>query len=144
MALTTEGALKIAAGKLNISVEEYKDRGESGEKWVERMRGFAPVSPVGVAEFPAGVAENVSKNMKLLGDSGYLQRIALTDGHPVSARLTIRAPQIDSRYYEPAHLQNQYLVINAANGSGIFGGLALNISISRDATPIKRVIYSIK
>ena len=116
----------------------------SAEKWVERMRGFEPVSPAEIAEFPADVGKYISKSMKLLGDRGQLERIALTDGRPVPARIVIRAPQIESRYYEPAELQNQYLVINTANSSGIFGGLALSISINPDATPIKSVIYTVK
>jgi serine protease AprX len=114
------------------------------ENWVERMPGFEPVSPVEVAEFPADVAEYVSKSMRLLGDRGQLERIALTDGHPVPARIVIRAPEINSRYYAPAEQQNQYLVINTANGSGIFGGLALSISISPSAIPVNNVIYSVK
>jgi hypothetical protein len=108
------------------------------------MRGFEPVSPVEVADFPADVAKYVSKSMTLLGDRGNLQSIALTDGHPVPARIVIRAPEINSRYYAPAELQNQYLVVNAVNSSGIFGGFALNISISAAATPIKSVIYTMK
>jgi serine protease AprX len=116
----------------------------SAEKWVERMRGFEPVSPAEIAEFPADVGKYISKSMKLLGDRGQLERIALADGRPVPARIVIRAPQIESRYYEPAELQNQYLVINTANSSGIFGGLALSISINPDATPIKSVIYTVK
>jgi hypothetical protein len=82
--------------------------------------------------------------MRLLGDRGQLERIALTDGHPVPARIVIRAPEINSRYYAPAEQQNQYLVINTANGSGIFGGLALSISISPSAIPVNNVIYSVK
>ena len=116
----------------------------SAEKWVEKVRGFVPVSPVEVAEFPSDVGEYLSKSMKLLGNRGHLEQIALTDGRPVPARIVIRAPQIEGRYYEPAELQNQYLIVNAANGSGIFGGLALSISISPDATPIKSVIYTAK
>ena len=60
------------------------------------------------------------------------------------ARIIIRAPEFRSLDYEPTRQQNQYLVVNAANGSGIFGGLALNISISPDATPIDKVIYTVK
>ena len=116
----------------------------SANKWVERMRGFEPVSPVEIAEFPANVAEYVSKSMKLLGGRGHLERIALTDGHPVPARIVIRAPEIDSRYYAQAENQNQYLVVNTANGNGIFGGLALNISINPDATQIRNFIYTEK
>ena len=116
----------------------------SADKWVERMRGFEPVNPVVVAEFPADVAEYVNKSMKLLGDRGQLERISLLDGRPVPARIVIRAPEIDRRYYEPAEQENQYLVINTANSSGIFGGLALNISISPDATPINNVIYTVR
>jgi hypothetical protein len=116
----------------------------SADKWVERMRGFEPVNPVEVAEFPSDVAEYVNKSMKLLGDRGQLERIALTDGRPVPARIVIRAPEIDSLDYLPAEHQNQYLVINTANSSGIFGGLALSISISPDATPINSVIYTVK
>ena len=116
----------------------------SADKWVERMRGFELVSPAEVAEFPADVAEYVSKSMRLLGDRGQLEGVALTDGQPVPARIVIRAPEIDSLYYAPAEQQNQYLVINTANGSGIFGGLALSISINPNATPINNVIYTVK
>lgn len=116
----------------------------SADKWVERMRGFAPVSPVDVAEFPANVAEYVSKSMKLLGDRGHLEQISLADGHPVPARIVIRAPELDSPYYARAQNQNQYLVVNSANSNGIFGGLALDISINPDATQIKNIIYTEK
>jgi subtilisin family serine protease len=116
----------------------------SANKWVEGMRGFEPVSAVDVAEFPADVAEYVSKSMKLLGDRGHLERISLVDGHPVPARIVIRAPEIDSGYYARAANQNQYLVINSANGNGIFGGLALDISVNPDAAQIKNIIYTQK
>jgi hypothetical protein len=111
--------------------------GVPANKWVERMRGFEPVDSDEVAAY-------VNKSMKLLGDKGQLERIALTDGRPVPARIIIRAPEFSSLDYEPTQHQNQYLVVNAANDSGIFGGLALNISISPDATPINRVIYTVK
>jgi hypothetical protein len=116
----------------------------SADKWVERMRGFEPVDPDDVAEFSVGVAEYVNKSMKLLADKGQLERIALTDGRPVPARIIIRAPEFGSLDYEPSQQQNQYLVVNAANAGGIFGGLTLNISISPDATPINKVIYTVK
>ena len=73
---------------------------------------------------------------------GHVERIALTDGHPVPAKIVIRAPEIDSRHYAQAEYQN--LVVNSANGNGIFGGLALNISINPDATQIKNIIYTEK
>jgi hypothetical protein len=116
----------------------------SADKWVERMRGFEPVDPDEVAESPAGAAGYVNKSMKLLGDKGQLERIALIDGRPVPARIIIRAPEFSSLDYEPTQQPYQYLVVNAANSSGIFGGLALNISISPDATPINKVIYTVK
>jgi subtilisin family serine protease len=115
----------------------------STDKWVERMRGFEPVSPVEVAEYPADVAQYVGKSMKLLGDRGQLERIALTNGRPVPARIVIRAPEIDSRY-ELTEPQNQYLVINTAKGNNIFGGLAISVSVSPDANPINQVIYTVK
>ncbi len=111
--------------------------GVPANKWVERMRGFEPVDSDEVAAY-------VNKSMKLLGDKGQLERIALTDGRPVPARIIIRAPEFTSLDYEPTEQQNAYLVVNATNSSGIFGGLALNISISPDATPINRVIYTVK
>lgn len=116
----------------------------SSEQWVERMRGFEPASSVEIAEFPADVGKYISRSVTLLGERGHLQRIALTDGRPVPARIVIRAPPIESHYYAPAELQNQYLVVNVANSTGIFGGLALRISINPDATPIKKVIYTVK
>ena len=116
----------------------------SADKWVERMRGFEPVDPDDVAEFPADVAVYINKSMKLLDDKGQLERIALTGGRPVPARIIIRAPEFSSLDNEPTRQQNQYIVVNAANGSGIFGGLALKISISPDATPIDKVIYTVK
>jgi hypothetical protein len=116
----------------------------TAEKWVERMRGFEPVDPDEVAEFPADVAQYVNKSMKLLGNKGQLERIALTGGRPVPARIIIRAPEFSSLDYQPTQQQNQILIVNAANGGGIFGGLALNISITPDATPINKVIYTVK
>jgi hypothetical protein len=116
----------------------------TAEKWVERVRGFEPVDADEIAEFPADVAQYVNKSMKLLGSEGQLERIALTGERPVLARLTIRAPDFNSLDYEPTQQQNQILIVNAANGSGVFGGLALNISITPDATPIDKVIYTVK
>jgi len=137
--------LEVARGGLSQDFDVQLSLDEvTAEKWVERMRGFEPVAPDEVAEFPADVAQYVNKSMKLLGNKGQLERIALTGGRPVPARLTIRAPDFSSLDYEPTQQQNQILIVNAANGSGVFGGLALNISITPDATPIDKVIYTVK
>ncbi|MDH3379366.1 MAG: S8 family serine peptidase, partial [Gammaproteobacteria bacterium] len=134
----------VRAGMLqNFDVQLSLDE-VSADKWVERMRGFEPVEHDEVAEFSAGVAEYVKRSMTLLADRGQLEGIALTDGRPVPARITIRAPEFSSLDYEPTQQQSQYLVINVANSKGIFGGLALNISISPDATPINKVIFTVK
>jgi len=124
---------------IRLSLDEV-----AAEKWVERVRGFEPVDADDIAEFPADVAQYVNKSMRLLGNEGQLERIALTGERPVLARLTIRAPDFGSLDYEPTQQQNQILIVNAANGSGVFGGLALNISITPDATPIDKVIYTVK
>jgi serine protease AprX len=116
----------------------------SAEKWVERVRGFEPVDAVEIAEFPVDVAQYNNKSMKLLGNEGQLERIALTDQRPVLARLTIRAPDFSSLDYEPMEQQNQVLIVNASNDNGVFGGLALNISITPDAIPIKKVIFTVR
>jgi len=137
--------LEVVRGSLSQDFDVQLSLDEvSADKWVERMRGFEPVEPDEVAESPADVAEYVNKSMKLLGDKGQLERISLTDGRPVPARIIIRAPEFTSLDYEPTEQQNEYLVVNATNSSGIFGGLALNISISPDATPINKVIYTVK
>jgi len=124
---------------VQLSLDEVTE-----EKWVERMLGFEPVDPDDFAEFPADVAQYVSKSMKLLGNKGQLERVALTGGLPVLAKLIIRAPEFNSLDYQPTQQQNQILIVNATNGGGIFGGLALNISITPDATPINKVIYTVK
>jgi subtilisin family serine protease len=96
------------------------------------------------ADERVGDAEFANKSMKLLADKGHLEHISLPDSRPVAARITIHAPEFSSLDYEPKPQQNQYLVVNAANKRGIFGGFTLNISIDPNATPINKVIYSIK
>ena len=66
------------------------------------------------------------------------------NGRAVAGRLVIQAPEFSSLDYQPKPEQRQYLVVNAVNERGIFGGLALNISINPDATPINKVIFSVK
>jgi subtilisin family serine protease len=137
--------LEVVRGGLSQDFDVQLSLDEvTADKWVERVRGFEPVDPDEVAEFPADVAQYVNKSMKLLGDKGQLERIALTGGRPVLARIIIRAPDFSSLDYQPTQQQNQILIVNAVNGGGIFGGLALNISITPDATPIKKVIYTVK
>jgi len=114
------------------------------DKWVEGMRGFEPVTPVLLAEFPTGAADNVSKSIRLLGDRGQLERVALTDGKPLLARIVIRAPEIDSDIYSERGAPAQYIVVNTANDHGTFGGLTLKISIDQDATELNNIIYAQK
>lgn len=118
--------------------------GMSAEQWVERMRGFEPIESLDVAEFPADVAQYVAKRVRLLGDRGYLERIALSEGRPVSASIVIRAPDIQGRYYPPADYETQYLIINAAKDGDVFGGFALNVSIEPNSIDVKDVIYTEK
>ena len=108
------------------------------------MRGFEPVTPVELAEFPAHVADNTSKSIRLLRNRGQLERIALADGKPVLARLVIRAPEIDSDTYSQRDTSRQYLLVNTANDYGTFGGLTLNIKIDQDAAQVNKLIYTQK
>jgi hypothetical protein len=108
------------------------------------MRGFEPVTPVVLAEFPTDAADNVSKSIRLLGDRGQLERISLTDGRPLLARIVIRAPEIDSGIYSERDTSAQYIVVNTVNEYGTFGGLTLKIGINQDATELNNIIYAQK
>jgi serine protease AprX len=125
--------------EVELSLDEV-----AADKWVEGMRGFEPVTPVVLAEFPTDVAENVSKSIRLLGERGQLERIALTDGKPIMARMVIRAPEIDSGVYSDRNTSGQYILVNTANDHGIFGGLTLSIGIDRDAAELNNIIYAQK
>jgi hypothetical protein len=114
------------------------------DKWVGGMRGFEPVMPVMLAEFPPDAAENVSKSIRLLGERGQLERIALADSKPILARMVIRAPEIDNGVYSDRDTSGRYIVINTANEHGTFGGLTLSIGIDQDASQLDNIIYAQK
>ncbi len=124
---------------IELSLDEV-----TADEWVEGMRGFEPVTPAALAEFPAAVADNVSKSIRLLRDRGQLERIKLTDGMPILARMVIRAPEIDSGIYSEQNTSGHYIVVNTANQYGIFGGLTLAIEINQDATELNNIIYAQK
>ena len=124
---------------VELSLDEF-----AADKWVEGMRGFEPVMPVTLAEFPTDAADNIGKSISLLGDRGQLERITLTDGRPILARMVIRAPEIDSGIYSDRNTSSHNIVVNTANEHGIFGGLTLSIGMNQDATELKDIIYAQK
>ena len=95
-----------------------------------------------LAEFPSALADNAGKNVRLLGQRGLLERIALSDGQPVLARLVIRAPDVDGNSRFSTGNRSQRIQVSAANDSGIFGGLTLNVSVDEDAAQVKNIIYT--
>ena len=111
---------------------------------IRNARGFVPVAAIGIAEIPAGALSDGGSDIRLSGERGQLEFAASTGHNPITARIVVRAPDIDSRYYGNANRQRQYLIVNTADGDRTLGGLTLNIRISPDATPVKNVIYTVK
>ncbi len=112
--------------------------------WSGTIRGFQPIQPIELAEFPADIAYSTNKSMKLLGDRGRLEDIALTGGKPVAARLVIRSPEADSGVYADRRTISRTLIVNTSNDFGRFGGFTLNFRVDDDAARIDNIIYAQK
>jgi len=103
----------------------------------------SPVTYTGLTGLSVTDAEGIPA-MPLQSDRARVEGIQLAGGLPVTARLQIRAPDVDDVSLSQEDSMPTRITINARNEFGLVGGVTVDVRLDPDAAKLNRLIYAQK